>query len=223
MWVTATASQNYFPFDNSAGFEGATNGGGYTYYNPALIAAQNSIATSAPNCAASVGTLGDFSLGSTFPPLVADSTATSSAAANKVPGQTPVYLLTKDAIGNVYIDGYYFGVNNLKKCVTPYFLVKSQMKAGDTWLYTDINGLTQTATVQYAGQPAAFTVTGTGPHGGMTASYPNVAQVNYGSTFTVYWAAGFGPAQMVNIGEPASSQNPPTWTALGYTTVPNSR
>ena len=217
------APLNYLPFDNSAGFEGAPAGGGYQSFNPAVLAAQNSIASSAPNCAASVSTMGDFSLAGTFPALVADSTAMTSAAANHVTGQTPVYLLTKDAAGNVYIDGYYFGVNNVKKCVTPYVFVKSQMKAGDTWVYTDINGSTQTASVQYAGQPASFTVGGNGPHSGTTTNYPNVSQVNYGSTFTVYWAAGYGPAQTVNIGQPASEPFPPTWTAYGYTTVPTSR
>jgi curli biogenesis system outer membrane secretion channel CsgG len=217
------APQNYLPIDNSAGFEGGTAGFGSTTFGPTTLAFQNAVATASPICSSSIGTLGDFALAAAWPALVAYSTATASASANNVAGQTPEYLVTKDTTGNIYVVGYYFGVNNVKKCVTPYVFVKAQMKAGDSWTYTDINGATQTAAVQYAAQSASFTVTGGGPHSGATSNYATVAQVNYGSTFTVYWAASFGPAQTVNIGQPASAGFPVTWTAFGYTTVPNSR
>jgi hypothetical protein len=206
---------NYFPFTNQASYEGGTPGGGYqNVFGP------ETAPSGPPSCAAPVaGNIGDYLAGSTWFPVM-DHTVSNTAVARSG-GQIPVYVFTKDGIGNVYIDGYYFGANQTKTCVTPYPFVKSQMKAGDSWVYTDINGHTDVATVAFVGQPSSFVVTGNGPHAGQVVTYQNVAKVNYGNAFAIYWSAGNGPVETENLVSSTTGQ-PNTWTAFAITVTPGS-
>jgi hypothetical protein len=178
------------------------------------------ITSGLPNCSASVqGNIGDYEVGVSWVPVTAHSVSNIDLV--RTNGQFPVYIVTKDGIGNIYIDGYFYGYNQTKTCVAPYLFVKSQMKAGDSWVYTDINGNTDVASVVYVGQAASFTVTGTGPHAGQSVTYQNIAKVNYGNTFAIYWSAGNGPIESVNTVDSTIGQ-PNTWTAYSVTVVPGS-
>lgn len=206
--VPTIAPQNFLPFDNQASYEGGSSNG----WNGAsgLIGVRD---TQSPNCAASIaGSIGDYDLGSTALPLESNQTLAQGQSG----GQVPFYVVTKDGIGNVYIDGFY--LSSAKSCVVPYLFVKSQLRVGDSWTYTDINGFTQVASVLAVGQTVNFRVTGPGPHGGQqTGPYSNVAVVNYGSTFSVYWAAGLGPVESVNAVQGPFSSSNLQWTAYAIT------
>jgi hypothetical protein len=214
--VPTIAPLNYFPFSNQASYEGGTAGtGGFTDQS-----GPETVTSGPPSCAAPVaGNIGDYLAGSTWLP-VTDHTVSNTAAARSG-GQFPVYVFTKDGLGNVYIDGYFFGFNQTKTCVTPYPFVKSQMKAGDSWVYTDINGHTDVATVAFVGQPSSFVVVGNGPHAGQVVTYQSVAKVNYGNAFTIYWSPGNGPVETENLVNSTTGQ-PSTWTAYAITVTPGS-
>jgi hypothetical protein len=72
-------------------------------------------------------------------------------------------------------------------------------------------------------QSQTFTSIAGDPYDGITVTYPNVVQVNYGSTFTVFWSAAFGPVEAQNA-YPAQqpSNEVQAWTAISVTAMPTS-
>lgn len=203
----APVAQNYFPVANQAGWEGGLPSGGYQWLSVSSLTTSEST-----TCGKSIGSFGDYEIN---PYVQMADYAIASDPSFKYPGQYPTYVITKDSTGNVYVVGYQAGGGNPIICVAPYVLVKSQMANNETWTYTDINGRSKVATVVEAGPQQSFTVTGNGPHGGQSFVYSNVAEVNYGNEFTVYYAAGYGPVQTINQPQ-YNSGEPLVWTAYGY-------
>jgi hypothetical protein len=222
--VTATATpaplptiapQNYMPFSNIAEYDGGDSTAAF-FYDTGPEASPDA---NTPNCAASLaGNIGDYGLSSA---RLIMSNETQTQAQAQFNDQFGSYFLTKDALGNIYVDGYF--ASGKKSCVKPYLLMKSQVTSGDSWVYTDLDGFTQVATVISVGQSASFRVSGGGPHAGQQAGpYANLAVVNYGSTFTLYWAPGLGPVEAVNTVSAPASIGPMQWTAYSVTPVPGS-
>ncbi len=222
--VPTTAAANYMPFNSQAGYEGgdpntiyAQTDAGFVQKNDTEAHLDFSIPTSPPSCAGAVpGNISDYTVNSAQL-VVANQTYNQAQA--RLNGQFGTYVLTKDAQGNIFIDGYY--TTSSKICVTPYLLMKLPAVAGDSWTYTDINGSVQVANVVSVGQTMTFQVTGTGPNGGRTVGpFSNVATVTYGNTLTLYWALGVGPVASSNT--VSAPNGPMRWTMFQIKTVPNS-
>ena len=209
--------QNYLPISNQAafaGYEALPNGG--------WVAGDTGLATlvqpSATSCGASIGTFGDY---------VWNSIAFFDYS--DLFGYHFSYIsliVTKNFAGDVFVVGYKQGQGQGNHCVTPYLLIKAQLKQGDSWIYTDPGGFTKVATVTFVGQTASFAVSGTPPdppEGGTVTTYQNVAQIEYGTNWTVSYAAGYGPVQSSNLTEPFGSQLIQNLTAYDYQVDPTSK
>lgn len=122
-------------------------------------------------------------------------------------------IVTKNSANDLIVDGYVSAGTTLEPgattCVTPYVLMKSNARAGDTWSYTDIAGRAVTAVVVFDHQPKSYNANGA------TQSYSSVTEVNYGADFTIDWAQGYGPVQVTEHG--AQAGEPLSYTAFGYT------
>jgi hypothetical protein len=216
------APENYYPYSNSATYEAGTQNGSSQSFTTQL-AAKNASLSYPSDCSAPLGGNGNYEsdINRVLVPY-------QSLYTVQNPGQTPGLVLSKNAIGDVYVVGTiaYGTASPPVTCVAPYPLAKAQMRAGDSWTYTDGFGVTRTATVVRDHTPATFIVTAPGaPDNGKTTTYPNTAQVSYGSDQVIYWAAGYGPVQVVNAVQhplgPSETYNP--WTALNWVLDPNSK
>ncbi|MGH7728038.1 MAG: hypothetical protein ACREM2_04500 [Vulcanimicrobiaceae bacterium] len=162
--------------------------------------------TYAPTCSGSVGSFGDYTInGEVFVP---DDEQQIYLTGTIIFVHT-VLLLTKNRAGDALIVGEVVGDQN--------GLMKSAATAGDSWTYTDIAGKSATATVAFDHQARSYTY----PNGDPVASYPDVAEVNYGTDLTIDWAAGYGPVFLNE--RSAVAAEPLSYTAYGYQVVPGSK
>jgi hypothetical protein len=215
-------AENYYPYSNTATYEAGTPNGAWQAFTTQLAAPNASFSYPA-DCSAPVGGNGNYEsyINRVLVPY-------QSLYAVQNPGQTPGLVLSKNAAGDVYVVGTvsYGTASPPVTCVTPYPLAKARMHAGDSWVYTDAFGVTRTANVVRDHAPSTFTVTAPGsPDNGKSTTYANVAQVSYGSDQIIYWAAGYGPAQVVNLVQHplGASQTFNPWTALNWVLDPNSK
>jgi hypothetical protein len=204
-------SENYFPVSNAASYGGTQPNGSQTTTNVNPLATAAGVTT----CSSTLGSFGDYRV--TLGQLVIPTTDINVNPAYGTP------LISKNAAGDVYVVGYYNLGTGAETCVSPYPIAKAQMVKGTGWTFVDIAGVSRTAVVVSDHQTASFTVQ---VAGGATTTYTSiVAQVSYGSDQSIYWAAGYGPVQVINsFTNPGGSiQYPPQLTAFNWTLDPSSK
>lgn len=181
------------------------------------------------SCVSSVGTaFGEYVLGSNAPALIPNAFANAYIAAHS--GANPLYVVTKNPAGDVYIVGTaIYGQNATPSvlCVMPYVWMKASVNTGDSWTYTDAMGTAGTATVtgiQNSQQIAVQSGT-SGPNDGKSTAYNYVATVAYSqasSLFTMRWVPGVGPVQTTDSTQSGVPGVGSTWTAYVVTISPGS-
>ncbi|MEA2720666.1 MAG: hypothetical protein QOJ39_2530 [Candidatus Eremiobacteraeota bacterium] len=182
-------SENYFPLSNQAAYDGPNSGGGFVNYGKGPLAISTAVGTA---CGAALGTFGDYQVA--VGPTVVPVTDLIVNNAYRFP------LITKNTAGDVYIVGYTTISGTGETCVQPYPIAKATMVKGAGWTFVDIAGVSRTAVVVSDHTTATFTPqTNSGPLPPVTYT-GIVAQVAYGSDNTIYWAAGYGPVQIINTG-----------------------
>ena len=221
---TPAAAQNYLPVSNKMGYETGTSNA-YADTSDAVLGTK--IADT--SCIGTVGSaFGEFVLGSNAPALIPTTFSNAYTAAHN--GANPLYVVTKNATGDIYIVGTaIYGQTSTPavQCVTPYVWMKAQVAAGDSWTYTDANGTPGTATVTDIQNSQQISVqSGTnGPNNGKTTAYNFVATVAYSQNselFTMRWVPGVGPVQTTDSTQSAVPGVGQTWTAYVVTISPGS-
>jgi hypothetical protein len=213
----SSAPQNYFPVNNQVAYD--TSSGGSTAATSSNVLGTPLTDTS---CSLSISaTFGEYAV-TAVTPLVSYSLINAYQSAHA--GANPIYVITKASNGNVYIVGTAtYGQSSVPSvsCISPYLWVRSQLRVGDAWNYTDVMGTTSTATVSSI-QPSLVV---TAANGAQT-TYQNVATIVYGSVnpYTIVWVPGTGPVQTTNT---VALNNAPLgvgllWTAASVATVANS-
>ena len=199
---------NFMPvfLSNTWSYEGGTP---TSYYNNTGI----TMPTLSATCSSSLGSFGDYQSIQYILPYVD----------MVVPGQTSLAILdvSKNTSGDLYAVGYENFPGPTITCVKPFPIARATMKASDTWTFQDILGFTRVATVVYARQPSSFVVSGNGPHGGQSVTYPSVTEVTYGPDQTIWWGADIGPVQIQN--STSLSNFPATLTLYDSTISPASK
>jgi hypothetical protein len=218
-----TSPQNYFPVNDKMAYVTGTSGGSASTSAAAIGTPLVDTACSTP-----VNPVFGEYLVSAATALVDYATINAYQAAHN--GANPLYVVTKNTGGDVYVVGIAtYGQSNTPavSCVTPYLWVRAQMKAGDAWQYVDALGITRTANVTAFSTAQVVTVQcGTCVNNGQQKTYSNVATVVYGgsSPYTMLWAGGVGPVQTTNTATLAAAPAGvgATWTASSVILSPNS-